>query len=456
MVQIIPPKMLGGFGQAVTGFAEGANKMLSEQLPKYFKQKALSQGLRNLSQRQGLSPTEQFTELASIPGVAENPALMQTYGKLLRQQGTRNAYMQPQEGMQQEIQNATQQRGQALGPKNVQFGMQGPSNMEESIGPMGQRLAPSNPLREGALPQARWTPEQRDADISRELKKNPYAGVEEARERSAENEQRYLSQFQNEQEKDKYLRAQRDVFDGDFDRALNTKLQKTGEGVYKDITGEMLQATREKAYNDLALNPTKSPDQIAKKWTDRLLDTAKTKTQLNTLASRDIWDRWAKSGQTKDKLTAYQKAFEKSGNLDEYFNILKSKNDPQTGSIGFDMSPQAAAEIAYPVRRDLSSYLDSQVRESRDKKATEAFGPLASKGLALKVMSKLQDSDSILSIAKRLKDTYPGFDETQFFRQMTQDLDNGGFNARQKREIEEGKAAFFPNWGDVWFSKFRG
>jgi len=53
------------FGRLGSGIGQG----LAEQLPKEIERSRLAQGLEDLSQQQGLSPTQKFAKLAAIPGV---------------------------------------------------------------------------------------------------------------------------------------------------------------------------------------------------------------------------------------------------------------------------------------------------------------------------------------------------------------------------------------------------
>lgn len=84
------------FGRIGSGFGQG----LAEQLPKEVERNRLSSGLKQLGQQKNLSPFQQFSQLASIPGVSEKPQLLQTGGELLRQQAYLNALKNQYEGQQ--------------------------------------------------------------------------------------------------------------------------------------------------------------------------------------------------------------------------------------------------------------------------------------------------------------------------------------------------------------------
>src|SRR5271170_3606247 len=73
------------FGRIGTGIGRG----LAESLPKEIERGRMASGLKQLGEQQGLNQFQQFAGLASIPGVADKPQILQTGGDLLRQ----NAYL---------------------------------------------------------------------------------------------------------------------------------------------------------------------------------------------------------------------------------------------------------------------------------------------------------------------------------------------------------------------------
>lgn len=82
------------FGRIGSGIGQG----LAEQLPKEIEQGRLSSGLNKLAKQKGLNPMEAFAQLASIPGAAKNPQLLQTAGDLYRQQAYLDSLKNQYEG----------------------------------------------------------------------------------------------------------------------------------------------------------------------------------------------------------------------------------------------------------------------------------------------------------------------------------------------------------------------
>lgn len=84
------------FGRIGSGIGQG----IAQQLPEEITRGRLSAGLQNLESQQGLTPFQQFSRLAAVPGVT--PQMLQSGSEVLRQQqylnALRNQYGQGQEG----------------------------------------------------------------------------------------------------------------------------------------------------------------------------------------------------------------------------------------------------------------------------------------------------------------------------------------------------------------------
>lgn len=80
------------FGRIGSGIGQG----LAEQLPKEIERGRLASGLQELGKQQGLTPFQQFSGLASLPGTT--PQIIQSGGDILRQQAYLDAVKNQYQG----------------------------------------------------------------------------------------------------------------------------------------------------------------------------------------------------------------------------------------------------------------------------------------------------------------------------------------------------------------------
>jgi hypothetical protein len=187
--------------------------------------------------------------------------------------------------------------------------------------------------------------------------------------------------------------------------------------------------------NDLIKNPNLSLEKAANKWTEIGLNNAKALGELNNLANTSIFEN------TPDtylkKLKSLQVPFAKAGNKESYQNYLIS-------DVG--LSPQRAAEIAYPKNQKVSDYVNNAKRSPAD---PTKFREISRKR-AVDVQNLITAEDSLLAIVRAFKDKDPYFDEKSFFDQLREDQDQLSLTPRQIRELGTGESSFFPNWADLW------
>ncbi len=445
MAQLI--KQANIFGRIGTGIGKG----LAEQAPKEIERNRLASGLKAIGENPNLTPTQRFVELASV--AHEYPQLIESGSKVFgkeaqRQNFSRKAGELPGERIQagQGLSNAKLndvQFANLKGQNQPERGVQTPAVLPEDFGQ--PQVVNRNPLRPEAQDKLPWTPQQRDSDTSRVWNDNPDLTFEQAREISANNESRDLARPAVERAQDANLRAVQDLAQDKFKKSLETKLQKTGTGTYADISGEMQNNLIRGMERDLRSNPQATVDDVVNDWTNRALDLAKTKGQLNELASSRTWfDKIAKPQENYEKLKSAQKIFEKAGNNEEFYNILRRAETDK--STGFNMSPQGAALIAYPRSKRIAEYISSS------KVTPHQPGLMAtdSRKKAIDIEDLLTSSDSLLSITKAFKMHDPSFNERDFFSQLREDQDQIGLNPRQRRELITGESDIFPDWGDLW------
>lgn len=436
------------FGRIGANLGQG----LAEQIPKEVERNRLAQGLEALSQEKGLSRLQQLGRLASLPGVT--PQLIQSAGEILqsesafegakRGRGERMPQLQQQGKMPSET-IANVPFGKGAGVSSVVPRQEQPTFKMEGEQPVGQpQITPTNPLRPEAQPKGPWTPERVNDEIDYLHNIYPNMSFGEIKALAKENEVRDLAQPETERQKDVYTEEQKDKLNKKFNDYLGTHLEKTNiEGVYKDISGEMLNNAKRVMERQLATNPKATPDDVAFNMAKKLGDLARSKKQMETLAGGLGLSNFFKKDSTMAKLEQYSKIFKDTGNSKEYYDRLISD---------FHLSPQGAASVAFPVSEGVKKEI-GQFRSSPplwSEKNTRHAQQIASQ-----ISGKLTDNDSVLSIARSLKDRDPNFDQTAFFRQLAADQDELRLNPRQRDEIAEGTENWMRSWGDIFVLPIR-
>lgn len=429
--EIRPPSVGASFG---AGLGSG----LSEQIPREVERYRLSSGLKNFAnESQGLDPLQAMAQLSGIPGMT--PQMIQSMGDLLRMRQRGQAYGRGAiAGGQQPTGRMTRQGGVDQ-TGEMMMGEQGqpPQSQQPRMTRTGEQPSTSDQIQERNIldPSMRevppWTPQRRNREISKLLDEGflvddaeRLAADAEAREREAPSV--YKRQYEDLEQKKKDAREE-------LIRKVETKTQKKGDELFKDVTGEMLSATERELQKELRRNPEKALDDITEEYSKKLLDTAKAKTQFNKLAQSTGIESFVKGDTNLKKLYEYGNIFKDSGNSEEYYNLLKSQ---------MKLSPQGAASIAYRPSQKMKSYISSV------KPSSTYTGPQKSRQIAAKVMENLNADDSLLSIAWDLRQRDPFFDQKAFFDEISSEQENLRLNSRQRRELAEGASNILPSWGD--------
>ncbi len=443
MVTVIQKQgsVLGRLGK---GFGQG----LAEQVPKEIDRYRLSQGLKNFEQESdNLTPMQQFARLSSIPGIT--PQMIQSFSELAKQQGMRNAYNGRKGGSEASQIPKSQLDQVQFGNFQQQPNKMGQPSPREKTPPADQNEAygqpqvnPQNPTSPEFTTRAPWSPERRDDEISRVWDQNRNATFDQVVKIAADNEAREIAQPESVQKEYQRLEGIRKQIEEEFDKQLETKLEKgTKDEVYKDVTGENLVNSKRQMEKELRNNPNASVADIANKYSNQILDLAKTKSELKKLESKIGLNEFNpfKKEKAYDKLKSYAKTFADSGNAEEFYQKL------QTGSFG--MSPQAAATIAFErspsIQKVINNYKPNQSAQDSPKNSRKAAQDIA---------KAITFNDSIQAVAKELKDRNPFFDEGMFYDQLRSDYEDGSLKVskRQKREIDQGASDVLPTWGDIF------
>ncbi len=472
------PNMFGRFGQ-------GISKGIADVVPKEIERYRLSEGLKQFEKEApNLSIMQQYARLAAIPGIS--PQAVKTFGELAQKQNLRQIYGQGTEGRNGE-ENPRGRRGipasalpekdsgrqQLQGINFLNLPQRGPQVKEtpppvskEARGepetnlpsnyPSAEREAkarPSNiinPLSESLQPIPPWTTEEKEEYKGFLLRRNPNMTEAEADQQAADAEARERAQPEAGQEIEDKKKAVRKELDTEFDTQLKKVLQKEGNEVYKDLTGETLLNLQNRAYDDLSTDPELNAKSAAEKWVKKGKQLVETKSLLKGLAHRDMADKsWpAKKEETLKKLMSGQKIYAETGNKNEFYDMLRSKNGD--GQFGFDLSPGGAALIAYDRSEPVKKMIKSN--ENWHKYAGgvhEQKLPDYSRKFAKDVWEKMNDDDSILAIAREMKQNNRFFDAAAFFDYFRENQDKRGLTPHQKQELVSGVGDIFPNWGDL-------
>ena len=445
------------FGRVGSGIGKG----LAEQVPKEIERSRLSSGLESLSKEgTNLSPFQQYSRLLALPGMT--PQGLQGASDLLRMEGMRNSYKAPREGDQRQGEQVKQQQqGQGRLLNDIKF-----ANLPENqinnqnegrlVSDQPNRyieaqqqpgIVTENPTQQKFQPLINWTPQQREEAIAKAWDRHPNFTFDQIQAKVSDDERRELEAPARYREQLEYSKGIEKEADSEFDTQLETALQKRGDEIYKDLSGENILNMKKAMYNDLATNPSLTPKTAAENWIKKGRDFAEAKNIIKAKAKRDFTDKLSpgKKEELLKSLKSAQKKYEEMGSKREFYNMLTSKNSEK--GVGFDLSPGYAALIAYPrseklkevVRKSTASEfrVPSVHHSVRSKKVAEDFAKNRSYG------------DSILAFAREMKDKNAYFDESAFFDYLRDNESDFGFNPDQRKELQTGVSDMFPNWGDL-------
>jgi hypothetical protein len=444
------------FGRIGTGLGKG----LAEQLPKEMERNRLASGLKAFEEEhQNLTPIQQLSRAAAIPGAT--PQLLQSLTELAKVQNQGNAYRNSAgRGTEQ------QSRASPYLPQNEQeaqwmssLGIN-PQQQDQQI--PGTKLAPQgtqsrglpgreninentiNPAAKTAIP---WSSQRMDQEILNDID----AGFlpEQAQQRAKDREARELGLPPVLQQRQKEDMERTVTARNELDRQLETKFQKTGEGVYQDLPGEMKINLERSMLKALRRNPNLQIEDAAHEFSEKALATAKARNQFDKTAKTTGIETLGKGDKILSKLNEYSDVFKDSGNSEEYYNILKK--EPLDGGMG--LSSEASATVAFPINSQWKNYVSkfhpqnlkqTKYGEVIDPKRTEAN----SRKAASDISKLIGEDDSLLSIARALRQKDPYFDQEAFFDEIKQNIDTLNLNDRQRREIPERNTDWLPKWGD--------
>lgn len=453
---------------------ENLGRSLAEQLPKAVEQGRLAYGLNQFEQNaKGLTPLQQATQLFSIPGIT--PQMVQALPELIKQQQTRDIY---QNRPSYRDQTDTQQSRRPMNLDEVQFGQLPGQIQRQNFGLSEQpntlvgaqetgqpQVNPTNPTRPEALPGIPLTPEEFKDLVGDYARQFPLESPQDWERRALQDEERMLSRPEAVQKYDKYLRDKREEIQNEFNNELERHLQKSGTETFQDIPGDLQSDMLRTIERRIKENPRLSTADAVKQGVEELFQFSKAKKNIDTLATKPFYEFLtpAKKKSNYEKLKTYSDIYDKLNRNDELYQKLITHTNEN--GVGFGLSPQAAASIAYPIEKipELKKYISGvkPQKSSFNKPSSPGLSGFGYSDTAPNAVSHAINIEpflkipkaSPLAIAKELKKKDPLFNEHAFFDQLR--LDNRTrvikLDPWQENQLPEGESEIFPNWGDLWY-----
>jgi hypothetical protein len=429
-------------------------KGLAQSIPKeleYQRTKAGLSELVNNPANQDLNPQQYLAKISSVYGVT--PQMIQSFGELAKLQRQGNAYKNSAGGNPRPGQQTGGISPQASPEAQISYGQ--PRQPGEQMPPQGPvnnlqrtpnqnanedipQVIPGNPLNQENLTRLPWTPQQRQASTADYI--NMGFLPDQAAQLTADDEARDLATPGAHKQRQADINEARTKVRDTLKRHLETKLQKTGEAVNEDVNGRMILNAERGMERDLIENPKRDIENVANDWSERLYYTAVAKGKLNSLGAQTGLENLLKGKQSEKQLKEYQDIFKRSGNLEEFKDILQGEK--------FGMSSIAASSVAFPPSPKVEKYISSY-RPSLSPKALLNKDQEARKA-ALEIEKEIGPDDSIQSILRKLSEKDPFFDKESFLDQISEDKDQIRLNARQRNELGERKN-ILPNWADILY-----
>lgn len=418
MVQVI--EQSDPFGRIGKAFGQG----LAEQVPKEVDRYRLSSGLKNLEKESAnLSPLQQFTRIASIPGVT--PQMIQALPEILKQQNTRQSRSEISKS--RENQENVNPQGVNLPNFSNHSKNLNKSNNHIKIDDKEERPAPvsittEDPLRATLRPYIPKTFPQLQDQATNMMEKFPklHADYKDyLQDAILEDQQNQSIQTHKEANRIKELGVQ--------DRAVKDFRDLLTTNNVNNLPGEIIAD-----YESNVLNRVRNgqPErEAADAETKDALNYAKLFTDAETLGGHSYFSK--ARGITKDPLKEIQKDFKKRGGLEHLANTLTSSHN---------LPPAYSYNIAYPVSSNKKTAqlihknkIPSHLIED-DPKAVEK----ESIRIADEIIKNWSNEDSPLSIALQLKSK--NFDPNVFLNRLSQENNKKDFmSSRQGREMKKSR-----------------
>lgn len=430
MVQVIEQQ--GGlWGQLGKGFGQG----LAEQIPKEVDQYRLSQGLKKLGQQEGLTPFQQFANLASIPGAT--PQMIQSGSELLRMQGGANSLMnKASQGVPQKTESdyLIEKANQVARPSAS--GQQQPSPSVTTAQPVKATVENYIPKTFDQLQARAGQLLQNDPGIyQNDPAKAMAAAVQEDQQNQAINAAQQVQR-----------KGQQDV-----QSRIEGELAKQKEILGAKVPGNVYSNIEDKAIE--AVNSGRLTEKQAAKEAGKELDKISREYQeLETIGGWKLLSR--NPSDNKAAIRASREEFKKRGDLENFADTLIEKNG---------VSKSKSRYIAYPVSdvKELNNAImkipklePASISFKKGYPTTEIEDKIPEKTLAVskQIAPHLTKDASILSVAEELKSR--GYDPKIWMDYVDKNRDKLNLTEIQGREL--GTRDFYPSLDDMWLFMMSG
>lgn len=414
------------FGRIGSGIGKG----LGEQLPKEIERSRLASGLKELGEQKGLTPFQQFSGLASVPGVT--PQMIQSGSDILRQQA----------------------RGQALAERGAQQNQPTPSPFPVSKTQVeGQNISPSitqeKPLEEiqkGYIPPTR---EEIDSIAGEAYNTNPaffgndpnkaIAWAEDKADREKSINEAYRLKHENLSEiQDKVVNRLQN-----HSKNLGVEIPRR---TYSNIEDKAVLATKPKSQGGEGL----TEQQAMKKYGKELDDASRDYKAIDTIGDWDIIGR--KASESLRNLKSLQSKFETRGDTEDMADLLISKNK---------LSPIMAYAIAEPISREpkLNQKMKSvsPIQTRQEKGVGLPINPKKQRDETLRISKELApllgEKGSPLAVAFELEKL--GYDPNLWLDYLTNNKYDLNLRGAQERQLDKPRNVI-GTMNDWWLQEWTG
>jgi hypothetical protein len=442
-IQVLPDDRGNTFNRVGRGFAQG----LANSIPKEVERYRLSQGLEALSKDKNLTPFERLSKLSTLPGTT--PQLIQSGAELLKQEGIRNAYKKGSEPKSEIPKNNIKGVNFLDQIKENQKNKGKTQTVPSDLSRQDQALsnppaASDHPLDEKFIPATPWNQQMDEQAMNEAFDSGKATNFPEARAYADNLKNIYEETPEKYRKQYEYNKSIDNETDKLFDEQMQTRIQKAGSDTFKDLSGDLQLNLKKQAKNSVATGKM-TPSQAAEYYSTKALDLVKDKGRVLQIANRDIFDRLLphKKDESLNNLMSIGKTFDDLGSSEDYYNLLKTDQlDENDRQQGMGLSPGGAAIIAYPRSEKVKSLIKNTKISPKDSSAS-------TKSFADNLIKTMSPKDSLLAIARQMKEQDPNFNEYAYFEYLRENEDQFGTNPRLHREVTQGVSDFFPNWRDI-------